>query len=293
MARPGSEGACYLWFQVCGAIVGLALQSHFMMRWKSRIAARLSARTAKWNGLSKNGSVRLASCLYEWRDDLARLSVEVYLTDCIVHDPPGGANVSLVTSANEALEGAARAYFPIGGPCPSESPTGGRSDSWGGLEIGASMMYRSQCVDGVVDAAGGNSLRQIRTQTSEMLGPLLAGDAISTMSTERLSGTCNFVVHAIAPFWSDDSWESALQRAYANAFDHVLRLGSTATLPLLGAGARGAPIDAAARVAASAVIEMAAQRRLAPTDSFTLRFGCLEKVAVDAIVLALLSRTGN
>lgn len=182
--------------------------------------------------------------------------VELYHVECIATDPPGGTtgHQGLVTSANETLQGCNRPYFPIGGPCPEPSPSGVRSDSWGGMDIGDSSLYAPQCVDGVVGREGGRRLREACARHVETRGLVPVGGAASTVSTGRLAKRYGAVVHAVAPFWSDENWENLLLDAYESSFQCARDLNlSFLALPLLGAGAKGAPISDAARVAAAAV----------------------------------------
>ena len=198
-----------------------------------------------------------------------RVVVEVHKTSCIVQWPPGGSAEFLVNSANERLEGCRRPYVPRGGPLPALGPTGERSDAWGGLEIGAGMVYRSQSVDGVVDLMGGRSLARERSRVLQERGLLAPGDAVLTPATERLlENKYRFVVHAVAPYWKAPAWAPRLTAAYEAA---LALCATSAAIPLLGAGARGAPIEEAAAIAARAVLDHSYIGR-----PKVLRFACLE-----------------
>jgi len=167
------------------------------------------------------------------------------------------------------------------------------------------MVYRSQSVDGVLDVQGGASLAQERSRIVRERGPLEPGDATMTPATGRLRETCRFVVHAVAPYYSSHStWTVQLERAYAAALDLSLSSSSSsspssAALPLLGAGARGAPVDEAAAVAARALVSFCRRRRRS-TSSSVLRFGCIDEEvartlceAIDATLLGAFPATAT
>ena len=89
------------------------------------------------------------------------------------------------------------------------------------------------------------------------------------------------VVHAVAPFWESPSWRADLLRAYAAAF--ALAAGRDVATPLLGAGARGAPVADASAAAAEAVAAAAS----APRPPKSVSFGVVDDVAFDALVTVL------
>ena len=153
----------------------------------------------------------------------------------------------LVNAANESLAGAQLPYFPRGGPCPPPLPEGlDNANSWGALETGPGFVFREQAVDGVVTSLGGPALRDLCARARpDGFG---AGSAVATAAPGLPFET---VVHAVAPFWESASWRADLLRAYAAAF--ALTAGRDVATPLLGAGARGAPVaDASAAAAAGA-----------------------------------------
>ena len=84
-------------------------------------------------------------------------------------------------------------------------------------------------------------------------------------------------MHAVAPFWESASWRADLLRAYAAAF--AIAAGRDVATPLLGAGARGAPVAEASAAAAKAVAAAAS----APRFPRSVSFGVVEDEAFDAL----------
>ena len=83
-----------------------------------------------------------------------------------------------------------------------------------------------------------------------------AGSAVATAAPGLPFET---LVHAVAPFWESASWRADLLRAYAAAF--AIAAGRDVATPLLGAGARGAPVADASAAAAEAVAAAASAPR--------------------------------
>ena len=196
---------------------------------------------------------------------------------------------ALINPANVALCGTSLPYFPRGGPVPRPPPKALRASSsgWGGLDAGSGMLYPAQCVDGQVHAQGGSALRK---ELDAAAGPLTGltdaagqpvrcseGNAVVT-ATGHGRLPFDLIAHAVPPFWptpsstdggaDDGEWARLLGSCYASSL-RALRSatkgrGATEALgaapgslliatPLLGAGARGAPVRAAAHVAARAL----------------------------------------
>jgi O-acetyl-ADP-ribose deacetylase (regulator of RNase III) len=95
------------------------------------------------------------------------------------------------------------------------------------------------------------------------------GDAIRTAATEQLEGNFDSIIHTVAPFYhaqsSTEEADRLLLACYHSAFDMLWGKSSgisgsgcssrSLACPLVGAGTRGAPIEAAARIAAAAVAD--------------------------------------
>ena len=196
---------------------------------------------------------------------------------------------ALINPANVALCGTSLPYFPRGGPVPRPPPKALRASSsgWGGLDAGSGMLYPAQCVDGQVHAQGGSALRKAldaaagpSTMLTDAAGQPVRCNEGNAVVTATGHGRLPFdlIAHAVPPFWptptstdgvaDDGEWARLLGSCYASSL-RALRFaaegrGATAApgaapsslliaTPLLGAGARGAPVRAAARVAARAL----------------------------------------
>ena len=196
---------------------------------------------------------------------------------------------ALINPANVALCGTSLPYFPRGGPVPRPPPKALRASSsgWGGLDAGSGMLYPAQCVDGQVHAQGGSALRKAldaaagpSTMLTDAAGQPVRCNEGNAVVTATGHGRLPFdlIAHAVPPFWptptstdgvaDDGEWARLLGSCYASSL-RALRSaakgrGATAApgaapsslliaTPLLGAGARGAPVRAAARVAARAL----------------------------------------
>jgi O-acetyl-ADP-ribose deacetylase (regulator of RNase III) len=105
------------------------------------------------------------------------------------------------------------------------------------------------------------------------------------------------IVHTVAPFWervaSDGGqrgsqlWENGLRNCYHASLSLASEQAehTSVALPLLGAGARGAPLPAACRVAAEAVVQWSAA--LPPRPPVEVHFGVVAGEALDALQEAL------
>jgi O-acetyl-ADP-ribose deacetylase (regulator of RNase III) len=151
--------------------------------------------------------------------------------------------VALVNSANEGLSGT---QFT-----PSECSRF--------LSPGTTIIYPPQSVDGLVTELGGSSL----AAACERVPHVPTGGAALTPAFGELLNSFSYIVHACAPFHPGEAsgpgerarWRHLMRTCYHAAFDvaHVQGLGVLA-VPLLGAGARGAPVKQAAAVAAAAAV---------------------------------------
>jgi O-acetyl-ADP-ribose deacetylase (regulator of RNase III) len=199
-----------------------------------------------------------------WRRVSAwRGAVDIIVTMDIVSSPPRHefpGELVLINPANKSLSGTALSYFPRGGPCPEPVPKDLGSGTWGGMEAGPNMLYPTQCVDGRVTAEGGRELRRALAQTAAC--PV--GGAVRTEAYHHLLDMgFRRIVHTVAPFHSDVDWANQLKKTYHSALTLAVggnpresERGVNILLPLLGAGACGAPVAEAARVGAEAVAEV-------------------------------------
>ncbi|KAJ1457096.1 hypothetical protein M885DRAFT_516232 [Pelagophyceae sp. CCMP2097] len=227
------------------------------------------------------------------------LNVSVEKTDCIVRFNKH-ADV-LVCPANEYLCGAVLPYFPRGGPCPPQPPTGASANSWGALDVGPGFLFAAQAVDGVVSQCGGKALREACNELpviNDKGHRCQVGHAIPTRAAGQLAAFgFKSVVHCVAPFYDDTGWDALLERTYLSAWAaSASAAGASASAgsasvatPLLGAGARGAPVRAAAAVAARAALKCAAAGGIncaAAGGPAHIRFAVVDVDAYDALANA-------
>lgn len=197
------------------------------------------------------------SLIGAWRTPAARrcLRIELYITPCIVTSFVRCD--ALVNPANERLEGTQ--FTP--------------SDCSRYLAAGTTLLYPPQVIDGVVHGARGDASGCTGAALAAAIAelPILApdgvrcptGHAVTTATTHsELSECFGHVIHACAPFYMATGWAEMLFAAYHAALDAADAAGAASVaMPLLGAGARGAPPDAAAAVAAAAIASWEAPGR--------------------------------
>lgn len=141
------------------------------------------------------------------------------------------------------------------------------------------MLYPTQVVDGVVHRLGGAALRQALAAAAPESGGVRCdvGAAVVTPAVGALT-EFDLIAHTPPPFWPDRAWQQAewaLQLggcyvASAAALRRVIATGAPLRIaaPLLGAGAAGAPVGAAARAAAAAVpLALSAAAQLVPVSA--------------------------
>ena len=141
------------------------------------------------------------------------------------------------------------------------------------------QVYPAQTVDGLVHAFGGKDLALACERIAEVEPGVrcVTGAAVCTPASARLAEQFQKIVHAVPPFYSqytEAEADALLLSAYRSAFHAVwgrqsadagrrffqgwwtqdARPWACAT-PLLGAGARSAPVEAAVCVAAFAAAE--------------------------------------
>jgi len=183
----------------------------------------------------------------------------------------------LVNPANEQLQGTVLPYFPMAGPPPKELNT----TNWGGMDAGPGMFYATQSVDGIVSMLGGAVLREKCSalpvnENEELHGgggvatggtgfvrcPVGAAVVTDAVGTDGLTEHYDAIIHAVPPLWpgcggstlDPEDARQMLQSCFAAAIRAGLADGcNIVTIPLLGAGARGAPVPVAIEAAAAAV----------------------------------------
>lgn len=224
---------------------------------------------------------------------------------CVVTAPWGTSQTAtgmlraLINPANVQLVGTALPYFPRGGPLPAPPPPGVRTSSaWGGMEAGANMLYPSQVVDGLTHLHAGPALRAALSLTKVDAHGHRCPTGCALLSSSFELRHFDLIAHTPTPYWppSDDAsqhdqWRKDIIACYLSSVLAVVegaplgavrsasapplpssRASTTPILiaaPLLGAGAKGAPVKAAAQCAAEAASLL---RALEVQAQVTLRF---------------------
>lgn len=225
----------------------------------------------------------------------------------------------LLNPANPQLSGVSKfPYFPIGGPQPPEDfaiqkdthPIMGYVSQWGGMEVGNGMMFASNVVDGMVHQLGGKDLQRQLQQVLQENGvsQLKEGEAVLTstanIGTIQETTGYQYIIHAVPPFYNDEhntaisrdgtSTKEVLAETYRNAIriaasewapqinDDTYRI--RVATPLLGAGCRGFPVDAAIDVAATTLFgSLSSMETTTPvTLAFAIPTGDTRQRLVDA-----------
>ena len=164
--------------------------------------------------------------------------LELCLTPCIVSHPPGACD-ALLNPANERLDGT-----------QFDPSTAART-------FESTIIYPTQVVDGLVTELGGHTLyRTLQALPRGTDGSRCAtGHALSTPSGGELACAYPHLVHAVPPFYAAPRWEAQLGACWHAAFAVADAQGfRVLAAPLMGAGARGAPVEVAATVAARAAV---------------------------------------
>ena len=195
------------------------------------------------------------------RWQLARRAVSLHRTSCAVTAPPSLPGAALVVPGNATLVGARATYFERGASGPPPEPAGGwaASSNWCGMDAGPQMLYPAQCIDGVVGQLGGRELRASLEGRQCEVGAALA---TPPPHGSRLADAFSLLVHTNPPRWprgepeAESEWEALLASCHTSAFQAAQEAARGAdqqlVVPLLGAGARGAPDERAAAAAAKA-----------------------------------------
>lgn len=209
-------------------------------------------------------------------------SVEVWKTTCIVTNFGKSTNICctgddddgnipdnfnctsspactvLINPANPELSGVSRfAYFPAGGPLP-KSTNNMHANSWGGMDAGNQMLYPVQVVDGLVHQLGGMKLDYECKLIRMLHGGCPIGTAISTSQGDtKLKQEYDRIIHTSPPFYKYDNGDKdpskRLKHCYRSALDLAFSYDDVKRVacPLIGAGARGFPLEIAIDVAVS------------------------------------------
>ena len=185
---------------------------------------------------------------------------------------------ALVNPSNEELIGTVLPYFPMAGPPPKDLFT----TSWGGLSAGYGMFYSMQSVDGIVSLHGGAELRKAcealpAHENVELVGGggnrsggygsvrcPVGSTAITKAFGDAIIKNYSFIIHTVPPLWpgnggskhSLDEAKSLLRSCYHNAFVTGFNAGAAiVSSPLIGSGARRAPVSTAIECAVKGVLD--------------------------------------
>ena len=194
--------------------------------------------------------------------------------------PPGGSCDVLINPANERLVGTQ--FTP--GECEKY------------LAPGTNLFYPPQAIDGLVhgargdssggDSSGGAALAAAISELPIVQGEDIrcpTGSSVLTAAYGDLRECYAHVVHCVAPFYDSDRWHEQLLSCYMSAFDIADSCGAeTVAVPLLGAGARGAPIELAADIAATAASIWSGSSSLC-----SVRFSVQDEGVASAIAAAM------
>ena len=258
-----------------------------MQRWRSWSAQKLPGRAVSRKVKGFASSKAFA----------AIASIEVHRTACIVTHPPGGddANAALVNPANERLQGT---RFT-----PNECWTNLHGDPSTGRWDADLPVYPHQSIDGLVSEFGGEELRIALDAISGSDVRCPTGSALATPALGELRELYRVLIHCVPPFYpvpraqqakakqeaqrTSVLWAAQLSATYHAAFDIARRDGlSTLAVPILGAGARGAPLAEALAVAAEATVSWGVARAYTDTG-LTVRFGVQDSSTAHALADAI------
>ena len=209
------------------------------------------------------------------------------------------SNMALVNPANERLAGTQFSPEECWRELHGDPTTGRWSEDL--------AVYPHQSVDGLVSEFGGKELHAaLETLPANPEGVRCpTGAAIVTPTFFELRELYGSIIHATPPFFAQldhAEWERTLIATYHAAFDTARAAHlTTIAVPLLGAGARGAPISDAISVAAKATVSwknvnslerpMNEQWTTDQPTAMKVRFGVQDSstahALVDAIELAI------
>jgi O-acetyl-ADP-ribose deacetylase (regulator of RNase III) len=128
------------------------------------------------------------------------------------------------------------------------------------MEVGSGMLYPVSVVDGLVHQFGGWRLKsecRLKAMMAINSEACPVGDAVVTSAgSGKLRESYEKIVHTTPPFFKyHENPRGALRSCYTKALQRAFEEGERVATPLLGAGARGFPIDEAVSVAATAAGE--------------------------------------
>ena len=153
------------------------------------------------------------------------------------------------------------------------------------------MLYPASVVDGLVHQLGGIKLA-LQCKLLRAFKGCPTGTSISTsQGDEALIKTYDEIIHTAPPFYEHDKNPiESLRSCYTSALDIAFDSGSVVACPLIGAGARGFPIDEAIMVAAAESlkwIELEGTEMTEESRGKILRFGIPDSTTAYSLIDAM------
>lgn len=164
------------------------------------------------------------------------------------------------------------------------------------MDAGTGILYPASVVDGLVHQLGGWKLSlQCKIITALKGGCPTGTSVVTTYGDEMLTQRYEQIIHTSPPFYNDEGADNSLRSSYQSAFklafdNNRRRTKNVACLPLLGAGARGFPMEVAIEIAASESMRWRDVKDGEHGEK-VLMFGLLELNTSEELILAMEART--
>ncbi len=151
------------------------------------------------------------------------------------------------------------------------------------MDAGDQMLYPAQVVDGLVHQLGGTKLRYECKMIRAIYGGCPIGSAVSTSHGDaKLRREYDRIVHTPPPFYKNNDGDNdpveGLRHCYRAALGMAYSLDGVERVacPIIGAGARGFPLEIAINVAASEISMWGSQQSGGGDANETVAFGIQE-----------------
>ena len=148
--------------------------------------------------------------------------------------------------------------YRIGNKATLELVTGDITDEATDAIVNAanSSLLGGGGVDGAIHAAAGPALLADCKKIREQRGTLPAGQAVTTLGADLKA---RYVIHTVGPVWQGGSRNEpqVLESCYCHALEEANRKTcASVSFPSISTGAFGYPVDAAAKIAVRAVVDV-------------------------------------
>jgi O-acetyl-ADP-ribose deacetylase len=148
--------------------------------------------------------------------------------------------------------------YRIGGKAALEFVMGDITDETTDAIVNAanSSLLGGGGVDGAIHRAAGPALLEECKKIREQRGTLPAGQAVITSGANLKA---RYVIHTVGPVWQSGSRNEpqVLESCYCHALEEANRRGcASVSFPSISTGAFGYPVDAAAKIALRAVVDV-------------------------------------